>query len=269
MGFLQAFLLAVIQGLTEFLPISSSAHLVLLPIIMQWQDQGLVIDIAAHFGSLIAVLFYFRKDAQNLLNAWFGSFSNKEKTAKQQQSSHKAWLLFYASLPILIIALLVQAYVMQHVRNAIVIGVASIVFAFFLWRADKRGKQVYDMHELTFYQAIIIGFAQAFALIPGASRSGVTMMAGMWMGLTRVEAARFSFLLAIPTILAATIFGAYRIVTQNALLEWGLMLTVVLVSTLTAWLCIHWFIKFVSKIGMLPFVIYRIVIGVVLLIAYW
>jgi len=268
MDFLHAFLLAVIQGLTEFLPISSSAHLVLLPILMQWQDQGLVIDIAAHFGSLIAVLIYFRKDALNLLNAWFGSFNNKEKTAKQLKSSRKAWLLFYASLPILIIALLVQAYVLQYARNAVVIGIASIIFAIFLWRADKRGTQTRDIHELTFWQAMMIGFAQAFALIPGASRSGVTMMAGMWTGLTRVEAARFSFLLAIPTILAATSFGVYRIISQNTLIEWGLGLTVVLVSTLTAWLCIHWFIKLVSKIGMLPFVIYRILLGTILLIVY-
>ena len=269
MGVLHAFLLAIIQGLTEFLPISSSAHLVLLPIFMQWQDQGLVIDIAAHFGSLIAVLFYFRKDALNLLNAWFGSFNNKEKTIKQQQSSRKAWLLFYASLPILIIALLVQAYVMQYVRNAIVIGITSIVFALLLWWADSRGKQNRDMNGLSFFHAITIGFAQAFALIPGASRSGVTMTAGMWMGLTRVEAARFSFLLAIPAILAATSFGVYRVINQNALVEWGLGLIVVLVSAITAWLCIHWFIKFVSRIGMLPFVIYRIVLGIVLLIAYW
>ncbi len=268
MDFMHAFLLAVIQGLTEFLPISSSAHLVLLPILLQWQDQGLVVDIAAHFGSLIAVLFYFRKDAMNLLNAWFGSFNKTEKTAKQLQSSRKAWLLFYASLPILIIALLVQAYVMQYVRNAVVIGIASIVFALLLWWADKRGTQTRDIHELSFFQAILIGFAQAFALIPGASRSGVTMTAGMWMGLTRVETARFSFLLAIPTILAASTYGSYRALTQNTLIDWGLGITVVLISAITAWLCIHWFIKFVSKIGMLPFVIYRIFLGTVLLIIY-
>ena len=264
MGTLHAFLLALIQGLTEFLPISSAAHLVLLPVVMEWQDQGLVMDIAAHLGSLFAVLFYFRNDLNKLISGWFQSFGS----GNLNDDARIAWLLLWATLPIFIVALLVQAYLIPHLRNAVVIGVASIVFGLLLWHADKSGKQTRYSNDLTMRDALMVGVAQAFALIPGASRSGVTMTAGMWLGLTRVEAARFSFLLAIPTILAASLYGGYRSLQQDVVINWGLSLGMAACSAIVAFLCIHWFIKFVSKIGMLPFVIYRILLGVILLFVY-
>ena len=264
MDALHAFLLAVIQGLTEFLPISSSAHLVLLPIIMQWQDQGLVIDIAAHLGSLLAVIFYFRHDLSKLMNDWIESFGTGVKT----DESKLAWLVLWASLPILIVALFVQAYLLHYLRDAIVIGIASIIFAVLLWLADKQGSQTRTHKELSLKDAILIGIAQAFALIPGASRSGVTMTAGMWLGLTRVEAARFSFLLAIPTILAATLYGSYKATHHEFIIHWPLTFAVIACSAIVAFLCIDWFIKVVTKIGMLPFVVYRILLGGVLLFFY-
>lgn len=264
MGTLHAFLLALVQGLTEFLPISSSAHLVLLPVVMEWQDQGLVMDIAAHLGSLFAVLFYFRNDLGKLIRGWIQSFGS----SNVNDDARLARLLLLATLPIFIVALFVQAYLIPHMRNAVVIGVASIVFGLLLWHADKSGKQTRHNYDLTLHDALMVGIAQVFALIPGASRSGVTMTAGMWLGLTRVEAARFSFLLAIPTILAASLYGGYRSLQQEVVINWGLTLGVVVCSAVVAFLCIHWFIKFVSKIGMLPFVIYRILLGVVLLFIY-
>lgn len=265
MGTFHAFLLAVVQGLTEFLPISSSAHLVLLPVVMEWRDQGLVMDIAAHLGSLFAVLIYFRYDLKKLFNGWFRSFG--QSNASNEDAS-LAWLILWATLPIFIVALLVQAYLIPHMRNAVVIGVASIIFGLLLWHADKSGKQTRNNKELNMRDALLIGIAQAFALIPGASRSGVTMTAGMWLGLTRVEAARFSFLLAIPTILAASLYGTYMATKHEAVINWGLTLGVIVCSSIVAFLCIHWFIKFVSKIGMLPFVIYRIALGGILLFFY-
>lgn len=262
MGTLHAFLLAIVQGLTEFLPISSSAHLVLLPMVMEWQDQGLVMDIAVHLGSLLAVLFYFRHDLIKLSSGWFqtlggGSVGNED--------GRLAWLILSATLPIFIVALFVQAYLLPHMRNAVVIGIASIVFGLLLWHADKSGKQTRHNKDLTMRDALLVGVAQAFALIPGASRSGVTMTAGMWLGLTRVEAARFSFLLSIPTIFAASLYGAYRSLHQEVAINWDLTLAVIACSAIVALLCIHWFIKFVSKMGMLPFVIYRILLGIILL----
>lgn len=265
MGTLHAFLLAVIQGLTEFLPISSSAHLVLLPIFMQWQDQGLVMDIAVHLGSLLAVLFYFRRDLSKLTCGWFQSLGAGNE---HNEDSRLAWLILWATMPIFIVALIVQAFLIQYIRNAMVIGIASIVFGFLLWHADKSGKQTRINQELTMRDALMIGIAQAFALIPGASRSGVTMTAGMWLDLTRVEAARFSFLLAIPTILAASLYGSYTAMQHPLAINWGLTLGVIACSAIVAFLCIHWFIKFVNKIGMLPFVIYRILLGLFLLIVY-
>jgi undecaprenyl-diphosphatase len=262
MGTLHAFLLALVQGLTEFLPISSSAHLVLLPIVMDWQDQGLVMDIAAHLGSLFAVLFYFRHDLSNLVYGWLQSFNTSNE---RNEHAQLAWLLLWASIPIFLIALLVQSYLLPYIRNAIVIGIASIVFGLLLWHADKSGKQTRVNKDLTLKDALIIGVAQAFALIPGASRSGVTMTAGMWLDLTRVDAARFSFLLAIPTILAASLYGIYKTRQHEVVINWVLTLGVVVCSAIVAFLCIHWFIKFVSKIGMMPFVVYRIVLGSLLL----
>lgn len=264
MDFFHAFILAIIQGVTEFLPISSSAHLVLLPIIMQWQDQGIVIDIAAHFGSLLAVLFYFRSDIRKLSCAWFDSFT-AEKTSEDAQL---AWNILWATVPILVVALFVHVYLLELVRNAIVIGSASILFGILLWHADKFGSKTRKAKTLTVIEALLIGVGQAVALIPGASRSGVTITTGMWIGLTRVEAARFSFLLAIPTILMASLYGTYRALGMNVTVDWLMSLIVALSSAVVAFLCIHWFLKFVSRIGMLPFVVYRIILGMVLLFAY-
>ncbi len=265
MGILQAFLLSLIQGLTEFLPISSSAHLVLLPIIMEWQDQGLVIDIAAHVGSLLAVILYFRTDIRQLISGWLASLSNSSST---DEHGRIAWLIIYASLPIMFVALLFHAVLLEHVRNAVVIGVASIVFAVLLWIADRNGKQYKETKHLTIIDSILIGIGQAFAIIPGASRSGVTITAGMWLGLSRIEAAKFSFLLAIPTILVASAYGFYCAFMQHVNFDWGVVIFVVISSAIFAYLCIHWFLKLVKDIGMLPFVIYRIILGLVLIVAY-
>jgi len=244
MGTFHAFLLSVIQGVTEFLPISSSAHLVLLPIVMDWQDQGIVVDIAVHFGSLLAVIFYFRCDVQKLIVGWFKSFDTSNGT---NQDGRLAWLIIWATLPIMIVALLFNAYALEHIRNAFIIAASSIIFGLLLWVVDMRRENTRTVKELSLRDVILIGLAQSVALVPGASRSGVTMTAGIWLGLTRVDAARFSFLLAIPTILAATLFACYRAIQVEIMVQWVLVLGVVACSSLVSFFCIHWFIKFVSK----------------------
>lgn len=259
---LHAFLLAVIQGLTEFLPVSSSAHLVLLPIIMHWQDQGLVMDVAAHLGSLLAVMVYFRDDLRSITGR--GSASAGQESGER----NLAWLLLWATLPILVVAFIFHTHVEQYSRNAIVIAWASIGFALLLWLADWRGSHTRGTRQLTTLDAVLVGLAQALALIPGASRSGVTMTAAMWLGLKRSEAARFSFLLAIPTILATSLYGGYQVWQDASVIRWSFGLGVFACSAGVTYLCIHWFIKFVNRIGILPFVIYRILLGGVLLLAY-
>ena len=263
---LHAFLLAVVQGVTEFLPISSSAHLVLLPIIMDWQDQGLVIDVAAHLGSLLAVLFYFRDDLGKLLGQVLAPAGPPGENSEEK---NLAWLLLWATVPILVVALFFHAHVVQYSRNAIVIALASIFFGLLLWLADWRGKHTRETRQLTTTDALLIGLAQVCALVPGASRSGVTMTAAMWLGLTRVEAARFSFLLAIPTIFAASVFGGYQAALEAAAIRWSFGFGVLACSAAVTFFCIHWFIKFVNRVGMLPFVLYRVLLGIVLLLAYW
>jgi len=266
MEVLHAFLLAVIQGITEFLPISSSAHLVLLPIIMHWQDQGLVMDVAAHLGSLLAVLIYFRNDLRKLFRRELPSAGSPGQGTAQ---SSLAWLLVWGTLPILVVALLVHTQVAQYSRNAIVIAWASILFGLLLWLADWRGSHTRTTGQLTVVDAVLVGLAQTCALIPGASRSGVTMTAAMWLGLTRAEAARFSFLLAIPTILATALYGGYLAVQDAAAIRWSFGFGVFACSAVITYFCIHWFIKFVNRIGILPFVLYRLLLGAVLLVAYW
>ena len=263
---LHALLLAVIQGVTEFLPVSSSAHLVLLPIITTWRDQGIVIDIAAHFGSLLAVLSYFRRDLYRLTA---GCFVPSRSSHDVIENRRLAWLLVWATLPILIVAIPLHAYIVEYTRNAVVIAVVSITFGLLLWLADWQGRQTRKTDHLTTADALLIGLVQVTALIPGASRSGVTMTAGLLLGLTRTEAARFSFLLSIPTILAASVYASYLAMQQDEAVEWGLIFGVTACSAAVAFLCIHGFIKFISKIGMLPFVLYRIVLGVVLLAFNW
>ena len=246
MGTFHAFLLSVIQGVTEFLPISSSAHLVLLPIIMDWRDQGIIIDLAAHFGSLLAVVFYFRSDLQKLIIGWFQSFGSSTNV---NEDGRLAWLLIWATLPIMAAAIFFNVYALEHIRDAVIIATASIIFGLLLWVADLRRKNTRKIKELTLRDAILIGLAQSVALVPGASRAGVTITAGIWLGLSRVEAARFSFLLAIPTILAASIFGCYRAMQVEVVVQWGLVFGVVICSAVSAFLCIHWFIKFVREFG--------------------
>jgi len=180
-------------------------------------------DIAVHLGSLLAVLFYFRHDLLNLFGAFFASW---HPSYTSNDYSRLAWRLFWASLPIFIVAFFVQAYLIHYLRSAVVIGIASIVFGILLWHADKFGTQTRDNRDLKLSDGLLIGIAQAFALVPGASRSGVTMTAGLWLGLTRVEAARFSFLLAIPTILAASMYGVYKSTQQEVMIDWGLTLAV-------------------------------------------
>ncbi len=263
---LHAFLLAVIQGITEFLPISSSAHLVLLPLLMHWQDQGLAMDVAAHLGSLLAVLLYFRNDLRKLISSRFASAGS---SGQDSEEGNLAWLLLWATLPILIMALIFHAHAAEYGRNPIVIAFASIFFGLLLWLADWRGSHTRGTRQLTTADAILIGLAQSCALIPGASRSGVTMTAAMWLGLKRVEAARFSFLLAIPTIFAASVYGGYHAAQDAAAIRWGFGFGVLACSAVATFFCIHWFIKFVNRVGMLPFVLYRLLLGGVLLFAYW
>ena len=199
MTLVQIIVLALIQGLTEFLPVSSSAHLILGAHLFQWPDQGLVFDVATHFGTLLAVLFYFRADLKNMAQVWFRT----SRTETEQQNRQLGLYLAIASVPALLVGYLAHDMVESYLRDLRVIAWATIGFGLLLWLADAMGSQRHSIRDITLARAVMIGLAQCLALIPGTSRSGITMTAGRFLGLDRDSAARFSFLLSIPIIAAA------------------------------------------------------------------
>jgi undecaprenyl-diphosphatase len=256
--------LAVIQGLTEFLPISSSAHLILLPHLTGWEDQGVAFDVAVHVGSLFAVLMYFRKDLRPLLESWLKSM----KTRKLTPESRLVWGVGIATIPAGLAGLAISGGGLEnYLRSPLIIASATIVFGLLLWWADVIGKRERDEYRLTWKDILLIGVAQALALIPGTSRSGVTMTAALLLGINRKAAARFSFLLAIPIIILAGAVKTLSLVNQEDIpVDWYALLLAVVFSALSAYLCIRVFISLLDRIGMLPFVVYRVGLGIVLLI---
>ncbi len=262
MDFTQLIILALIQGITEFLPVSSSAHLILVPLLTDWQDQGLVIDVAAHFGSLFAVVFYLRKDISRILIAGGDSIKNREVAT---QDSRLFWYLAIASLPVLAIGFLLRDIVSTYLRDPLIIAYASIGFGLLLYYADVKGKQLRQINSINLRDAILIGLAQVLALVPGTSRSGVTMTAALMLGLDRSSAARFSFLMAVPIILVAGSYESLKLLLSDVSVDLINFSITAVLSAISALLAIHVFMKFLDKIGMLPFVVYRVVLGVVLI----
>lgn len=261
MSLFQIIVLALVQGLTEFLPISSSAHLILVPVISDWPDQGLAFDVAVHVGTLTAVVWYFRKEIITILSDWIQSLKQRKKVGE----SSLAWAVIWGAVPVMIAGLLFNDYIDTVLRSPIVIAWATILFGLLLWAADVMGKHVRSEHQIGVKDIIIIGLSQALALIPGTSRSGITMTAGLFLGLSRTGAARFSFLLSIPTILMAGSYKTLQLVQSELAVDWMALGIGVLLSAVTAYLCIHVFLKLLERMGMKPFVFYRLVLGVVLL----
>ena len=263
MDIYHAILLALLQGLTEFLPISSSGHLILLPRFLGWPDQGLAFDVAVHVGTLTAVLIYFRQDLRVLARAWFGSLH----TRKLDQHSRLAWGVLLGTIPVGLAGLLMNGTVSTALRDPTVIAATTIIFGVLLGAADWLGKRSRDEHSLGFKDLMLIGLAQAVALVPGTSRSGITMTAGLLLGLTREAAARFSFLLSIPVIVLAGGMEGLELMGSVATVDWTALLVGVFTSAIAAWLCIHFFLKLIGRTGMWPFVLYRLFLGAVILVA--
>ena len=255
---LHAIILGLLQGLTEFLPISSSAHLILLPKLMEWADQGLLYDVGAHFGSLLALLIYFRKDLARMGAGWINSFS-----AGRNRDADMVWFLVIATIPICLAGLLFHD-VTGLLRDPLVIAGATILFALVLWWGDRYGRRQRDMDDFRIRDAVVIGLFQVLAVIPGTSRSGITITAGLLLGLKREDASRFAFLLAIPVILLASGYELLNASVSAIQVDWTALFTVTAVSFISAWLTIHWFLKLVERTGMLPYVIYRLFLGAVL-----
>jgi len=255
----EAIILALIQGFTEFLPISSSAHLILPSQLLGWEDQGLAFDVAVHVGTLLAVMLYFRQEVGQLLVNWFGSLRGQHNA-----HSRLAWLIIWGTIPAGLAGLLGNDLIENFARSALVIATSTVAFGLLLWYADVRASQQQTIEQLSLKQVLIIGAAQALALIPGTSRSGITMTAGMMLGLTKTDAARFSFLLSIPIIIMAGGYQGMKLVQQPEAVAWSAIFLGVVASFIAAYVCIHVFLQVISRMGMLPFVIYRLALGAVL-----
>ena len=254
--------LGLIQGLTEFLPISSSAHLLLPSLIFGTTDLGLSFDIAVHAGTLVAVIYFFKSEIVNMVNSFVAYEPNLAEYKKL------AILLIVATLPIVLAGLLSSEMIEQRIFNTSTIALANLFFALLLLLAFVYKKGNKTIYEITIYGALIIGLVQCFALIPGASRSGTAITAALFIGLNLKDASKFSFMLGIPTILGALVFLLLEIQTVD--ISYNLLNLIIgfLVSMLIAFFTIKYFLIFIEKIGMIPFVAYRVALGIVLLLLF-
>lgn len=259
---LQAIILALLQGITEFLPISSSAHLVLTSDLSGWPDQGLAFDVCVHLGSLGALLLYFRRDLRDLIAGGLRSVSMREHNAH----SRTLLMLVVATLPIVVVgSIVVLSGLDDALRDPYVISMANLLFAPLLLIADRRRAKK-TLESMGLAQAIMIGSCQALAVIPGTSRSGATMMAALALGYSRKQAARIAMLLAIPSIAGAGVLTLGAAADAGTLPSFELLLIGILVSFASAYASIAFLLKLVERIGMTPFVVYRVGLGVLLLV---
>ena len=265
MDWIEAVVLALVQGLTEFLPISSSAHLILVPRFLGWADQGLAFDVAVHLGTLAAVLIYFRAELGAIFRAWLGSLLRRRTN---EDDARLGWSLLLATVPIGLGGLLFHDSVESTLRSPLVIALATGIFGVLLGLVDRRGGVGRNEYTVTFGIAILIGLAQALALIPGTSRSGITITAGLALGLSRQAAARFSFLLAVPVIALAAMLELGQLLQQAAPVQWGTMALAMLVAGLSAYACIGWFLRALERVSMWPFAIYRVLLAGVIFVAF-
>jgi len=257
----QAFWLALIQGVTEFLPISSSGHLVLVPSLFGWTDQGLAFDVAVHVGTLVAVIAYFRKDIGLILGHWLRSLAGGPATVY----SHLAWCIAFASVWVGLAGFALEDFVESRLRNPVSIAAATILFGILLGLADRYGTKKRQVESINWKDVLFISGAQILALVPGTSRSGITISAGLMMGLDRQASARFSFLLAIPVIAMAGAWQAKGLVTEPGPVNWPILAFATGIAALVAMVCIHYFMRYLEKFGLVPFALYRVVLGVILL----
>lgn len=343
--------LALVQGLTEFLPVSSSAHLILVPKLLAWEDQGLAFDVAVHLGTLIAVVAYFRHDIVTLFIAWVGSLpgvggqagkstasvhadpaadlaidpaidsaanpaadvaanspanSPADSTANSTANSiadsaanaaadvstvsspamsspavsspvasssanvgmspeaRLAWGVIVGTIPAGLVGLFFMDVIAEHLRSPLVIATTTVAFGLLLWFADRRAQLVRTEQTLGWQDFLVVGGAQALALIPGTSRSGITITAGLLLGLTREAAARYSFLLSIPIIVLSGLGVTRDLIASDAPADWMALAIGTVVAAISAFICIKLFLAFINRIGMGPFVLYRLALGALL-----
>jgi undecaprenyl-diphosphatase len=257
---IQILVLALIQGLTEFLPVSSSGHLILVPALTGWQDQGLAVDVAAHVGTLVAVLIYFWRDVGRMLAGIARLF-----IGRVDPGAKLAGFLLIGTIPALGAGYLIDEYAGDFFRRVEIVAWTLIGFGILLGIADRIGLTIRRVEHMTLVQALFVGFAQALAFIPGTSRSGITMTAARLVGFERQEAARFSFLLAIPAISAAGLWKGYELYETGSTAQLEVATMTAAFCVLTGLFAIAFMMQWLKRANFTPFVIYRLLLGGLLL----
>jgi undecaprenyl-diphosphatase len=266
MGWFEAIVLGIVQGLTEFLPISSSAHLRLVGEAFGWDDPGAAFTAITQIGTEAAVLLYFRHDIARIIGAWVSSLFRSER--RGDPDARMGWLIIVGSIPIVVLGLLFQDQIETTLRDLRIVATALIVFSLILYWADRVGAKKRELGDLTVPHGIIYGLAQAMALIPGVSRSGGTITAGLFLGYTRSAAARYSVLLAIPAVLGSGFFQAYEALTgdvEGAGVAWGPTILATVLAFGVGLAVIAWLLRYLAHGSFVPFVVYRIALGVLVL----
>jgi len=274
MSWFESFVLGLVQGLTEFLPISSSAHLRLTAAFADWQDPGAAFTAITQIGTEAAVLIYFRKDIARIVSAWFRSLT--DRSMRGDHDAKMGWLVIVGSIPIGVLGLAFQDQIEGPFRDLRLIATTLIAMGIVLGIADRlaardesggrhrAGKQRKTLRELGVKDGLIYGFCQAMALVPGVSRSGATISGGLLMGYTREAAARYSFLLAVPAVLASGLFEL-KDAMESDHVSWGPTLFATVIAFGSGYVVIAWFMKFISTKSFMPFVWYRIALGVLII----
>jgi len=265
LSIVQAIVLGVVQGLTEFLPISSSGHLRIVPAFLGWDDPGAAFTAVIQLGTMAAVLLYFRADLLRIATAWLRSL--REPAVRGTIDARLGWYLIFATVPIVIFGFAFKDQIENGARDLYLIGTMLIVFGLVLLAAEAVSKRERDVTTLTRRDAIVIGFAQALALVPGVSRSGATISAGLLLGFDRVSAARFSFLLSIPAVVLSGLYELKDVVNGSAAGAVGIGPTAVatVLAFVTGYASIAFLLKFLTTHTTAVFVGYRIVLGVAVL----
>lgn len=265
MGWIEAVVLGVVQGLTEFLPISSSAHLRLVGELFGWDDPGAAFTAITQIGTEAAVLLYFRSDIARIIVAWLRSLRGG---SKGDPDARMGWLIIVGSIPIVVLGLLFQDQIETTFRDLRIVATALIGFSLILFAADRIGAKQRELDQLTVGHGMGYGFAQALALIPGVSRSGGTITAGLFLGYSRAAAARYSFLLAVPAVLGAGFFQVYEVLTGGVAgrdVDWGPTIVATVIAFGVGFLVIGWLLRYLDRGSFVPFVVYRMVLGVLVL----
>ena len=255
------FFIAIIQGITEFLPISSSAHLIIIPYIMKVSDQGVLIDISVHLGSLFALIIFFKKESVILFKGLIQFFSLK----LQKEEFFLLLKIIIATIPICLFGLIFKIYRLDIiVRSIELIGWTMIIFGMLLFYADKLGKEKKSLKNLSFKESLFIGFFQAFALIPGVSRSGISITGFRIFGYNKYDAIKISLMMSIPTILLSAFFISPQILEEEKISTIEILIPFIL-SFITAFVTLKVMVKYVYIFGFTPYVVYRIFLGIILL----